>query len=187
MKKTALHPFSSSANWRLKKPKRRKFYVFLVLRGEKKYGGLPPCFAAERKFIFRRTVRAPLEAYSSSTHKVKKMPYEKGIFFFYIKKECKNFFKNSGIRFFFFIIEEKKRKEKKRPFWKKRPFLKNFLSSRKEIFQKGEKKVDFGFFFTKTKNERGITERYHEVKLPQGTLSARVVGLEQPSKHGYLH
>jgi hypothetical protein len=112
MKETALHPFSSSANSRSKKPKRRKFYVFLVLRGEKKYGGLPPCFAAERKFIFRRTVRAPLEAYSSSTHKVKKMPYEKGIFFFYIKKECKNFFKNSGIRFFFFFIEEKKRKEK---------------------------------------------------------------------------
>jgi hypothetical protein len=70
-------------------------------------------FFAEKKHewmdIFQRTVYAPLEAYSSSTHKEEIMPFGNGLFFFlYQKKNVKIFKKTVIFGFSFFSFEKKK-------------------------------------------------------------------------------
>jgi hypothetical protein len=60
----------------------------------------------------------------------------------------------------------------KEKFWKEGEKL-------KKIYYLSVKKEKISFFLD-------IIERYHEVILLQGILNVRVVGLEQPSKHGYL-
>jgi hypothetical protein len=101
-------------------------------------------------FIFRRTVCAPLKAYSSSTHKKEKIPFEKVLFFlsilFFSYKNGKIFEKNSDIRFFFIFHRRRIKKnvsfgEKKENFYftKRDIFLKNFLLFQKEVIRERRK------------------------------------------------